>query len=292
MYGGTLKPGDPRRFLIEAIMGAVNADGVVKPEELAVLEISLEEHEIFCGLSKSVTKTLIEIAQESMAFAGGPMRRVPYMAKGLPSRCHRMLAYAVACEIILADDPVPALAEKAYLDLLQESFLLADNEVEALMDSAVRKKTMHMVEDLTEAMQKLLPLYIEAMALVAQMDGTVTAKEREVFVGVLQSLGDCSAMSETELGELINAAFKTVTGKEPDNEVRRIAKLMKTPIDRYWVAVYMSILAIADGIGDWRENWLLKFAQEPLKLSVEEMDRAFSNAKLFPIKNRPAAEAS
>src|SRR5688572_20215838 len=145
MYGGTLKPGDPRRFILEAIMGAVQADGVIAKEELVVLEESLQEHEIFAGLNQSVTRVLIEIAQESMAFAGGPMRRIPYMARGLPARRHRMAAYAVACEIILADGPDPALAEATYLDLLRKWFLLGDHEANVIFEAARKRKSMSVV---------------------------------------------------------------------------------------------------------------------------------------------------
>jgi hypothetical protein len=93
-------------------------------------------------------------------------------------------------------------------------------------------------------------------------------------------------LSDSELIDLINAAFKRVEGKDPDREVVRIANAMKTPSDRYWVSVYMMILAIADGYNDWRQVWLLGSAQEALKLTDEEMDRAFASAKLFPIKGR------
>jgi tellurite resistance protein len=286
MYGGSLKPADPRRFLIEAIMGAIQADGVVKKEELEVLEESLSEHEIFAGLSQDVTKVLIEIAQESMAFAGGPLRRLPYMARGLPSRSHRLAAYAVACEIVLADGPEPEMAEATYLDLMKKWFLLGDYEAKTIFDAAKKRRSMNVVEDLTEAMQKLMPLYIECMAVVASADGTVTAAERAALVGVLRSVGDMAILSDSELIDLINDAFRRIEGKDADREVARIAREMKSPSDRYWAAVYMMILAIADGHTDWRQVWLLGSAQEALRLTDEEMDRAFGSAKLFPIKGR------
>jgi tellurite resistance protein len=286
MYGGSLRPGDPRRFLIEAIIGAIQADGVVAPEELEVLEQSLQEHEIFAGLSQDVTRVLVEIAQESMALAGGPLRRLPYMARGLPSRSHRLAAFAVACEIVLADGPEPAMAEATYLDLMKKWFLLGDYEAKTIFEAAKKRRSMNVVEDFTLAMQKLMPLYVECMTLVASADGTVTAAEREALVGVLRNVGDMAILSDSELIDLINDAFRRVEGKDADREVARIAKEMKTPSDRYWAAVYMMILAIADGQSDWRQVWLLGSAQESLSLTDEEMDRAFASAKLFPIKGR------
>ena len=58
---------------------------------------------------------------------------------------------------------------------------------------------------------------------------------------------------------------------------------MISPSDRYWGAVYMMILAYADGLRDWRQVWLLGSAQEALKLNDDDMDRAWATAKLFPV---------
>jgi len=286
MYGGGLKPGDPRRYLIEAIMGAVMADGVVKAEELEVLEHSLAEHEMFAGLSRDIHRALIEMAEESIAFAGGPMRRIPYMARGLPSRSHRLAAYAVAAEIVLSDSPIPEPAEATYLDLLKKWFLLGEHEAKTIFEAAKKRRGMNVVEDLTEAMQALMPSYLDCMALMASADGTVTMAERNALLGVLRSLGDMAVLSENELMDAINDAFRRVEGKDADREVVRIASQMKSPSDRYWAAVYMMILAAADGSDDWRQVWLLGSAQEALKLTEEDMDRAFASAKLFPIKHR------
>ena len=38
LFGGGLKPNDPRRFLIEAMICSMHADGSVDPREIAVLE--------------------------------------------------------------------------------------------------------------------------------------------------------------------------------------------------------------------------------------------------------------
>ena len=42
--GGTLKPGDPRRFLIEVMIGAMHADGVVDSREMETLRRLLRDH--------------------------------------------------------------------------------------------------------------------------------------------------------------------------------------------------------------------------------------------------------
>src|SRR5215831_11630811 len=47
LLGGGLKPNDPRRFLIEAMIGAMNADGVVDPRETQAVERQIASHPLF-----------------------------------------------------------------------------------------------------------------------------------------------------------------------------------------------------------------------------------------------------
>jgi uncharacterized tellurite resistance protein B-like protein len=283
MYGGNLRPADPRRFLIEAIVGAMQADGVVKKEELEVLETNLAEHEMFAGLSGRAAKALVEMASESIAFAGGPLRRVPYMARGLPSRAHRLAAYAVACEITLADGEIPAPGERAYLDLLKGWFLLGEEEAKGLFDAAKRKRGMHEVEDRTRHMQQIMPINIQCMALMAAADGQVTHQERNALLGVLRNVGDMAVMEEDQIMEAVDKAFRAIEGTEPDRQIAKVARGLEQPSDRYWAMVYMMIIAIADGYSDWRQVWLLGSAQDAMGLSDQQMDRAMATAKLFPV---------
>ena len=44
LLGGGLRPNDARRFLIEAMIGAMNADGVVDPRESAAVERQIATH--------------------------------------------------------------------------------------------------------------------------------------------------------------------------------------------------------------------------------------------------------
>jgi hypothetical protein len=281
MYGGSLKPGDPRRYLIEAIVGAMQADGVVTKEELDVLERNLAEHEMFAGLSNEATRMLVEMANDSIALAGGCLRRVPFMAKGLPARAHRMAAYAVACEISFADGESPA--ELLYLDALRKGFLLGDDESKALFEAAKRRQGMAEVEHRTRQMQGLMPFYLECMALMAAIDGTVTEAERLAVRGVLRAVGDMAVLGERELQDAIDAAFRRINGKDADVVLKGVAPALETITDRYWAAVYTAIIAVADGYTNWRQVWLLGSVQEALRLNDEQMDKAMATAKLFPI---------
>jgi tellurite resistance protein len=283
MYGGGLRPSDPRRYLMEAIVGAMQADGVVTKEELEVLETSVAELEMFSSLSDLAVRTLIDVGNEAIAFAGGSIRRIPYMAKGLPSRAHRMAAYGVACEIALADGESPP--EVLYLRHLKQHFLLGDEESKAIYEAAKKRRAMGEVELRTLKMQDLMPLNLDCMALMASADGTVTDSERRALTGVVRNIGDMAVLGEEEMQKAVDDAFRRVEGKDADREIGKIAGQMSTS-DRYWAAVYMCIIALAEGQRDWRRVWLLGSAQEAFKLSDRQMDQAMNSAKLFPIPGR------
>jgi tellurite resistance protein len=284
LYGGTLRPGDPRRYLIEAIVGAMQADGVVTRDELDTLERNLAEHEMFAGLSQEATRVLVEMATDSIALAGGCLKRVRFIARGLPARTHRMAAYAVACEIAFSDGETPQ--ELAYLNELRKAFLLGDDEATALFNAAQKRQGMAEVEWRTRQLQGLMPWYLECMALMAAIDGTVTAAERHALSGVLKNVGDMSILGERERDDAIEAAFRRIAGKEPESCLRAMSSGLETGSDRYWAAVYTSVIAVADGYTNWRSVWLLGSLQEAFRLSDDQMERAMQTAKLFPIPTK------
>lgn len=173
-----------------------------------------------------------------------------------------------------------------YLRHLKDHFLLGDDEAKAIFEAAKKRKSMAEVEDRSRHMQSLIPAYLEAMALMAAADGNVTEAERHAVSAVVRNVGDLAVIGEHELEQAIDNAFRHVAGKDPDREVVKIANAMVTPSDRYWCAVYMMIIAIADGCREWRRVWLLGGAQEALKLSDQQMDQALASARLFPISGR------
>src|SRR3982750_4982951 len=103
LLGGGLRPNDPRRFLIEAMVGAMHADGVADPREAAEVERQIATHPLFTGLGAAAAKTLIGLSNDAIQFAGGSLGRAPAIAKGLPARIHRLAAYGMAAEVAAAD---------------------------------------------------------------------------------------------------------------------------------------------------------------------------------------------
>src|SRR6476659_2639724 len=124
---GTLKPNDPRRFLVEEMLGAMGADGKIHEAELASMQRHLEEHEMFSGLSDRHHAVLLQIARDSIAFASSPVARIPGIAKGLPSRLHKLTALAMACEVVVADTEIDP-AEEAYLEALRLALRISVHE--------------------------------------------------------------------------------------------------------------------------------------------------------------------
>ena len=123
MFSGRVSQEDPRRFLVESMLGAMEADGDVTEEEMATFEGSLANHPLFEGLSQEELGRLTEIAADAIRVAGGGKARLPAIAAGLPSRSQRLAAYALAAEVCVSDREL-AEAEIEFLDGLQSAFAL------------------------------------------------------------------------------------------------------------------------------------------------------------------------
>src|SRR3954470_1833560 len=95
MFSGKVSADDPRRFLVEAMLGAMEADGDVTEEEMATLEGNLASHQLFEGLSGEELSRLVDLAADAIRAAGGGKKRLTAIAKGLPSRNQRLAAYAM-----------------------------------------------------------------------------------------------------------------------------------------------------------------------------------------------------
>src|SRR5882762_6679647 len=118
LLGGALRPNDPRRFMIEAMIGAMNADGVIDARESAVVERQIANHPLFKGLGATAARTLIDLSNDAIKFAGSPLGRAPAIAKGLPARIHRIAAFGMAAETATAD-AIVAEGELHFLEALR-----------------------------------------------------------------------------------------------------------------------------------------------------------------------------
>ena len=281
MFSGKAKKDDPRRFIIEAMLGAMEADGEVLSEEMEVLQKNLEEHELFEGLTGEETARLVDIAADAIRDAGGGHKRAPEIAKGLPSRSHRLTAYAMACEVCVADAELPE-AEIKFLDALQEALELDADEARDLFEAARGSSGLMTLEEKTAKMRELMPRFVDCMALIAAADEEIHDEERIGIRAVLRNIPDMAVLTPEELEHAINTSLERIDGKAADTELSSIAATITDAADRYWTIVYMMIVALADGKTDWREVAFLKMAETTFELSDVQMDRAMETARLFP----------
>jgi uncharacterized tellurite resistance protein B-like protein len=281
MFSGKVSTDDPRRFLVEAMLGAMEADGDVTEEEVATLEGNLANHPLFEGLSADELTRITDLATDAIREAGGGKGRVEAIAQGLPSRNQRLAAYAMASEICVADREL-AEGEIEFLDKLQGALGLPDAEAKELFESARKHSGLMTVEEKSDRVRDMLPSFVQCMALMASADEEIHHEERLGMTAVLRNIPDMSVLSTAEIEEAVDVALERVKGKEAASELAVIAKAIAAPADRYWTTVYVMIIALADGTTDWREVQFLETMKKAFALSDNQMDVAMKTASQFP----------
>lgn len=281
MFSGKVKTEDPRRFLIEAMLAAMEADGDVDDTEMSTLQGNLESHELFAGLTPEEIQRFIDIAADAIREAGGGRARIDAIAKGLPSRGQRLTAYAMACEVCVSDRAL-AESEIDYLDALMTAFGLDEGEAKDVFESARKHSGLLTLEEKTAKMRTMMPRFVDCMALMANADGEVHHEERMGIRAVLRNIPDMSVLTPDELEQTISAALERTAGKDVTTELAGAAKVIDGAADRYWTVVYMMIVALADGKSDWREVAFLEAARKTFGLSDYQMDVAMDTARQFP----------
>lgn len=282
MFSGQVQTDDPRRFLIETMLGAMEADGDVTEDEMATFQGNLENHQLFEGLSAEEVGRLVDLAADAIRDAGGGKTRLPVIAKALPSRSQRLTAYAMACEICVADREL-AEAEIEFLDAAMAAFGLEETEAREVFEAARKHSGLLTLDEKSEKMKALMPRFVECMALIAAADGDVHHEERLGIRSVLRNIPDMAVLTATELDRAIDSALDNVHGKNPEAELASIAKVIEAMPDRYWTTVYTMIVALADGKTDWREVKFLESMKAAFNLNDNQMDVAMSTAKQFPM---------
>jgi tellurite resistance protein len=281
MFSGKVTNEDPRRFVVESMLGAMEADGDVTEDEMATFEGNLASHPLFEGMSQDELGRLTEIAADAIRVAGGGKARLPAIAEGLPSRNQRLAAYALAAEICVSDREL-AEAEIEYLDGMMNAFALDEAEAKEVFEAARKHSGLLTIEEKSEKVRTLLPAFVRCMALMASADEEIHQEERIGMRAVLRNIPDMSVLTNAEIDEAIDVAIERVAGKDAKVELLAITAEIPQPSDRYWVAVYTMIIALADGKQDWREVEFLANLKKIFGLSDNQMDVAMKTAALFP----------
>jgi uncharacterized tellurite resistance protein B-like protein len=282
LLGGALRPNDPRRFLIEAMVGAMTADGVVSPSEQATMERTIAHHPLFAGLGAAASRTLIELSMDAIRFAGGSVARVQAIAKGLPARIHRTAAFGMAAEIAVADQVIEE-GELSFLEALRLALRISPLEAESIVAAAQSNELEAFVADRYLRIKSMITVAAEVFALRALAGGVATDEQRFAIRDFFAAIPDL-ALSQDELDSELYRAFRRP--REPNaqvfTELSRVAQSLPDPVDRYWMVVYALVAETPATVPSWRVIPFVGVMQAAFQIVDTDMELAVVDALTFP----------
>lgn len=282
LLGGGLKPNDPRRFLIEAMIGAMNADGVIDPREMAVVERQLASHPLFQGIGAGPARTLIDLSNDAIRFAGSAFGRAPAIAKGLPARIHRIAAYGMAAEVAGADSQFVE-GELQFLEALRIALRIAPLESEAIIHHARAGQLGEYLDDRYQRIKSLIPVACEVFALRALGRGMANDDERFRIRDFFAAIPDLS-LTRDELDSELYRAFRRPRAADAQvfGELSRVAGTLPDPVDRYWMIVYTLVAEVPATVPSWRVIPFTGVMQAAFQITDTDMELAVVDALTFP----------
>ena len=282
LLGGGLRPNDPRRFLIEAMIGAMHADGIVDARETAVVEQQVAQHPLFQGLGAAAARTLIDLSNDAIRFAGGAIGRAPAIAKGLPARIHRLSAFGMAAEVAVADQTL-AEGELTFLEALRIALRIAPNEAEQLVEGARGGQLAAYLDDRYLRIKNLIPIAAEVFALRALARGVANDDHRFKVRDFFAAIPDL-VLSRDELDAELYRAFRRPRAPDAQvfGELARVASGLPDPVDRYWMVVYTLVAELPATVPSWRVIPFMGVMQAAFQVTDTDMELAAVDALAFP----------
>jgi uncharacterized tellurite resistance protein B-like protein len=282
LLGGGLRPNDPRRFLIEAMIGAMNADGVADAREAAVVERQITQHPLFQGLGAAAARTLIELSNDAIRFAGSAIGRAPAISKGLPARIHRLAAFGMAAEVATADEQL-AEGELSFLEALRIALRIAPLESEQLVAAAQSGQLGAHLDDRYLRVKNLIPIAAEVFALRALARGMANDDQRFRIRDFFAAIPDL-LLSKDELDSELYRAFRRPRAPDAQvfGELARVANGLLDPVDRYWMIVYALVAELPATVPSWRVIPFVGVLQAAFQITDTDMELAAVDALTFP----------
>jgi tellurite resistance protein len=157
--------------LIEAMMLAASADGVVEPRELQILIARVIERPEFEGTSAEALNAMVEGAVRSLAAAKNLDDVLSSLRDRLPEHRNRLLAFGLSASIAFADRKATR-EELGLLKTIQSALGISEAEVQRVVEVVQRSESL--TEVLGEPPEMLLT---ETMVLVGAADGVVREAE-------------------------------------------------------------------------------------------------------------------
>ncbi|MEO8701167.1 MAG: TerB family tellurite resistance protein [Kofleriaceae bacterium] len=282
LLGGSLKPNDPRRFLIEAMICSMNADGVVDPREVAAMEHQLAVHPLFQGLGANATRTLIDLSNDAIRFAGNGVGRVPAIAKGLPARIHRLAAYGMATDVAVADQTLHH-GEITFLEALRIALRISQLESGQILTAARAGQIGPYLDDRYLRIKNLIPTACEVFALRALARGMANDDQRFKVRDFFFAIPDLQ-LSRDELDSELYRSFRRPRAPDAQvfSELARVSNGLPDPVDRYWMLVYTLVAEVPATVPSWRVIPFLGVMQAAFQITDTDMELAVVDALTFP----------
>ena len=282
LLGGGLRPNDPRRFLIEAMLGAMNADGVVDPREMQAMEHQIASHPMFAGLGAPAARTLIDLSNDAIRFAGKAISRAPAIAKGLPARIHRLAAYGMAAEVAAADAAIVE-GELDFLEALRLALRISPGEAHGIVNAAQNGQLTPYLDDRYLRVKTLISVACEVFALRALARSTANDDHRFKVRDFFASIPDL-ALTRDELDAELYRAFRRPRAPDAQvfGELARVARSLPDPVDRYWIIVYALVAELPATVASWRVIPFVGVLQAAFQITDTDMELAVVDALTFP----------
>jgi len=282
LLGGGLKPNDPRRFLIEAMIGAMNADGVVDPRETAAVEQQIASHPLFQGLGAGAARTLIDMSNDAIRFAGNAFGRTPAIAKGLPARIHRLAAFGMAAEVAVADQQLVD-GELHFLEALRIALRIAPLESDALVANAHAGHLAAYLDDRYQRIKTLVPVACEVFTLRALSRGMANDEQRFKIRDFFAAIPDL-VLGKDELESELYRAFRRPRAPDAQvfGELSHVASTLPDPVDRYWMMVYTLVAESPSTVPNWRVIPFTGVMQAAFQITDTDMELAVVDSLTFP----------
>jgi hypothetical protein len=282
LLGGGLRPNDPRRFMIEAMVGAIYADGIADPREQQMMEQQITQHPMFGGLGETAARTLIGLSTDAIKFAGSPHARTPAIAKGLPARIHRLAAFGMAAEVAVADEQLVD-GELAFLEALRIALRISPNEAERIVAAARAGQLAAYLDDRYLRVKSMVSVAAEVFALRALARAAANDEHRHRVRDFFAAIPDL-ALSSDELEAELYRAFRRPRAADAQvyGELSRVAQTLPDPVDRYWIVVYTLVAEQPATVPSWRVIPFMGVMQAAFQIVDTDMELAVVDALTFP----------
>jgi len=264
------------------MIGAMNADGVDDAREQAEIQRQISEHPLFSGLGAQAARTLIDLSNDAIKFAGTAVSRAPAIARGLPARVHRLAAYGMASEVAVADDQLVA-GELDFLEALRIALRISPLEAEGIVRAARGHQLSAFLDDRYLRVKSMISVACEVFALRALARAMANDEHRFKVRDFFAAIPDL-ALTKDELDAELYRAFRRPRAPNAQvfTELSRVAQTLPDPVDRYWMVVYTLVAELPATVPSWRVIPFMGVMQAAFQIVDTDMELAVVDALTFP----------